>query len=151
MRVIMRARRAPARPLRTKAARPARHRQAAPARAASQSRRSGTPSRRLRPKTPAIADMLQRRAYQDGKRQERNHARVCPENESNTSADFASNNKIGEIARIADALEIADRSRNGEGEDFEQKPVGQEENAKADAQEKRGIRSGSCVDHKSLR
>ena len=102
-------------------------------------------------KHPAIADMLERRADQDGQRQERNHARVCPENESDASADFASDHKIGESARIADALEITDRSRNGEGEDFEQEPVGQEENAKADAQEKGGVRSGSCVDHKSLR
>ena len=69
----------------------------------------------------------------------------------NASADFASDHKIGESARIADALEISDRSRNGEGEDFEQEPVGEEENAKADAQEKRGVRSGSCVDHRSLR
>ena len=48
---------------------------------------------------PAIADMLQRRADQDGKRQERNRARICPENESDASADFASDHEIGESSR----------------------------------------------------
>src|SRR5229473_7764816 len=62
---------------------------------------------------------------------------------------FRSDNDIGELGRQSDAAEKLRRSGRREDEQFEA-GMREEEHAQADAQQQRGIGSGSGIDHGCL-